>query len=236
MWEQLASAGSAIGPALIDAGAQIIGSRSAARKQRRAVDEANRLLGGYLDQNLSDLSPYRSVGGIGVREMERMLLDNDRFGLDDFEADPGYQFRLSEGEKLLNRNALARGRYFAGSTGKALSNYGQNMASEEFGNAFDRWRAQNNDRWGRASDSAQLGFGATRSGNQDRYAFGSQMSGNIIGRGNAEAGARMAQANAVSDFASTIGNWMQGQNALRRNGSRPRPAYSSAGTDPYAGT
>lgn len=56
----------------------------------------------------------------------------------DFQADPGYGFRLNEGLKSLERSAAARGGLLSGGTGKALQQYGQDMASQEYQNAYNR--------------------------------------------------------------------------------------------------
>jgi hypothetical protein len=53
-------------------------------------------------------------------------------------TDPGYGFRLSEGMRALERSAAARGGLLGGGTGRALTRYGQEMASQEYGNAFNR--------------------------------------------------------------------------------------------------
>lgn len=55
-----------------------------------------------------------------------------------FVASPDYQFRLSEGTKALDRSAAARGLLLSGAQAKALTDYGQNMASTEYGNYFNR--------------------------------------------------------------------------------------------------
>lgn len=56
----------------------------------------------------------------------------------DLEQDRGYQFRLSEGQKLLERTRAGKGGYFSGATGKALTRYGQDYASGEFDKGFGR--------------------------------------------------------------------------------------------------
>jgi hypothetical protein len=61
-----------------------------------------------------------------------------QFRPEDLQLDPGYGFRLSEGIKALERSAAARGGLMSGGTGKALTRYGQEAASQEFGNAFNR--------------------------------------------------------------------------------------------------
>jgi hypothetical protein len=52
--------------------------------------------------------------------------------------DPGYQFRLAEGQKLLERSAASRGDILSGGTAKALQKYGQDYASNEFQNTYNR--------------------------------------------------------------------------------------------------
>ena len=60
------------------------------------------------------------------------------FGANDFQADPGYAFRLSEGQRALERTAAARGGLISGGALKAASRYGQDMGSQEYQNAYAR--------------------------------------------------------------------------------------------------
>ena len=68
--------------------------------------------------------------------------DYTPFGMSQFQADPGYAFRLSEGQKALERSAAARGGLLSGATGKALQRYGQEMGSQEYQNAFNRYQTE----------------------------------------------------------------------------------------------
>ena len=52
--------------------------------------------------------------------------------------DPGYQFRLQQGEQALQQSAAARGDLLTGGTGKAIEQYGQDYASNEYGNVYNR--------------------------------------------------------------------------------------------------
>ena len=56
--------------------------------------------------------------------------------------DPGYQFRLKEGMQGLERSAAARGGLLTGGTLKGIQRYGQDMASQEYQNAFNRYQAE----------------------------------------------------------------------------------------------
>ena len=70
----------------------------------------------------------------------KFLLEKGLISEGGWQTDPGYLFRLSEGQKVLENSAAARGGLLSGQTGKALQQYGQNFASNEFGNIYDRYR------------------------------------------------------------------------------------------------
>ena len=56
----------------------------------------------------------------------------------DFETSPGYQFRLNEGLKGIERFAAAKGMLNSGATLKAMNKFAQDYASGEYGNEFNR--------------------------------------------------------------------------------------------------
>jgi len=91
---------------------------------------------GYKGQNrlmdLLGLSANTGVGGYG--SMAR------NFSMKDFEQDPGYAFRMSEGLKALDRTAASRGGMFSGAALKGATRYGQDMASQEYQNAYNRYQ------------------------------------------------------------------------------------------------
>jgi hypothetical protein len=59
-----------------------------------------------------------------------------------FEADPGYAFRKSEGEKALQAKQLASGNFFSGGALKEATDFNSGLASQEYGNAFNRYMAK----------------------------------------------------------------------------------------------
>jgi len=225
MWPQIIA--SAVG-----AGLQSKAATSAARTQRRAVGEANTLLSGESDRGYGDLSGYRDIGQRGLRSMEE-LLQLGRFGADDFQEDPGYRFRLEEGEKAINRNALARGNYFSGGALKGLQRFNSGLASQEFGNAFDRWRAENNDMFNRAQTATGVGQRAVESGNALRQGYATRMADNIIGGGNATAAARQQRGAAQAGFVNTVGNEFGAmQDRMLQAGGAPVGGPSRVGLPP----
>jgi hypothetical protein len=82
------------------------------------------------------------------------------------DEDPGYQFRLSEGLKAMDRSAAARGTLRTGATIKALSDYGANAASDEYQRAFDRRLQQYREGSGLAKDVYQTNLEAGQWGHE----------------------------------------------------------------------
>ncbi len=127
---------------IIGAGVGAAGSIGAgllsANAVERSADRASDAQLYMFDQLREDQAPYRRAGRRAVTELDKMLLDGDYSG---FEASPGYQFRLDEGTKAMNRSAAAQGLLNSGPQMKALTRYGQDYASNEFNNYTNRLSA-----------------------------------------------------------------------------------------------
>lgn len=89
------------------------------------------------------------------------LLKN--FGMDSYQADPGYQFRLSEGNKALERALASRGQFSSmnPAAAKALQDYGQQSASQEYGAAYDRYNMDQGNIFNRLAAITGIGQNAT---------------------------------------------------------------------------
>lgn len=100
-----------------------------------------------------DLAPYRDAGAPALQRLMQLTgLSGDPksagygslmkdFTLKDFMADPGYQFRKAEGEKAIERGAMARGLNMSSATLKNLMRFNQGLASDEYGAAYGRFEA-----------------------------------------------------------------------------------------------
>jgi hypothetical protein len=122
--------------------------------QSQAAREALALQERMYERQIGLQEPYRQAGLTGQnRLMELMGLGGNTgaagygkyardFGTADFQQDPGYAFRLSEGQKALDRQAAARGGLISGGALKAATRYGQEMGSQEYQNAFNRYQTQ----------------------------------------------------------------------------------------------
>jgi hypothetical protein len=98
--------------------------------------------GAALDAN-GMLSPYMQAGTDATGRLST-LADTMGKGFtasDMVKYDPGYQFRLDQGQRAMQAKAQAMG--VSSGTLKALANYNQNAAAGEYGAAFNRWGAQN---------------------------------------------------------------------------------------------
>lgn len=85
---------------------------------------------------------------------------NRNFTNEDFVKDPGYNFRLQEGEQGINRALAARGSFDSGSALKALARYNQDYGSNEFGNAYNRDAANKQRIFNFLSGEKATGMGA----------------------------------------------------------------------------
>jgi hypothetical protein len=224
-----------VGSSLIGANA----AQEAAKAQADAATQANQLLATQYQQQRADLAPF-TTAGVGAQNKLLTYLglpggtqgaDYGKyakdFGITDFTVDPGYAFRLSEGQKALERSAAARGGLLSGGTGKALTSYGQQMGSQEYQNAFNRYQTN------RANQLAPLftltGSGQASAANQaaaaGNYATGA--AGNLTSAGAANAAGTVGSVNALTGGLNTYLNYANQQDLLAAYNARTAAAKSA---------
>lgn len=136
-----------------------------------ATTQANELLKSQYNTNTANLAPFLQYGTSGVNRLSDLLgLSGNTtaqgygtLGTIDPNAymnDAGYQFRLAEGNKAIERAASAGGALYSPATTKALMQYGQGLASEEYGNAFNRALQSNQTLYNMLSGATGTGFDA----------------------------------------------------------------------------
>jgi hypothetical protein len=159
-----------------------------------------------------------------------------KFGAGDYQADPGYAFRLAEGRKALASTARARGGLVSGQTLKGMQDYAQQSASQEFGNAYNRALtgyntdvARENQLYNRQAALSGIGQTSTNLVGQagQNYAtsaggalgtYGTNVGNLITGAGAAQAAGQVGMANALTGGLGTYLNYSQNNallNALR---------------------
>jgi hypothetical protein len=186
---------------------------SGASAQANAANRAAELSNEQYQQTRQDLAPYRAAGVNALGKLEGMA-DYTPFGMQQFQQDPGYAFRLSEGQKGLDRQAAARGGLISGGALKAAQRYGQEMGSQEYTNAFNRYQTERNARLNPLQSLAGVGQTATNQlgqfGAQNAGAMGNYMTGAAA----AGAAGQMGSANAMASGLGTYLNYNQGNNLL----------------------
>lgn len=200
-----------LGSAIIGGVSQSRAARKASRAQQQAADQATQLQREMFNRQTELAEPFRQAGITSQNEMLRMLgLAGDpasagygavgrSFTAADMEMDPGYQFRLSEGLKSLDRTAAARGGMISGGALKAAGRYGQEFASGEFTNAFNRMRLLQSDRMGALGTLYGAGQTATQQLAQQAGQFGVNAGNSMMESGRARASGYIGQANAISN-------------------------------------
>lgn len=219
----------------ITAGSAVLGfagSKKAAKAQKNAAQQASNTEQQMFEQNRQDMAPWREAGVQGLDALKFGLgLSGDpsssgygdllrNFSMSDFQQDPGYQFRQQQGEQAINRNALARGRYNSGGTLKELQRYNSGLASDEYGNAFNRYQTQQGNRYNRLAGISSVGQTSTQQVNADRSAVGNNVAQNQLAAGNASAAGTIGGINAISSAVGTGLNFYQNQQLL--NQLRPK--------------
>ena len=158
-----------------------------------AADRATALQREQYDQTRADLAPYRTAGTNALAQLTAGTAPGGQFtksfGMSDFEQDPGYGFRMSEGLKALDRTAAARGNLLSGATLKGAQRYGQDLGSQEYQNAFNRYQTNRSNILNPLQSLAGIGQTSTNQG----ISAGSNYATNV---GNLGMGAAANQANA----------------------------------------
>lgn len=190
-------------------------SVEAAKIQAASADKALALQDKQFNKQLELQEPFRATGVTANNRIAELLglpgasgsaagygSLSKPFSVDQFQADPGYQFRMDEGAKALQNGAASRGGLLSGAAQKALLKYGQDYASNEYGKAYDRYNNNNTLMYNRLAGVS--GAGQTAS-NQLTSAAGN----------NANAGSTIlqtagnAQANGITDAANARAQGIQ---------------------------
>lgn len=208
-------AGAVAGSALIGASA----SRSAAKAQAGAAEQATDLQRDQFERQVELQEPWRQAGMTALNKLTPLATEYTPFGMQQFQADPGYAFRLSEGMKALERSAAARGGLLSGATLKGVQRYGQDLASQEYLNAFNRYQAERQARLGPLQSLAGVGQTSAQAIGAAGQTYAGNV-GNLMGQAaQARASGYVGGANALTGALGSYMNYSQGQNLL--NAIRP---------------
>jgi hypothetical protein len=223
---------------VISAGASLIGGAMSSRSARKAADtqsDAARYAADlqykqYQEQQKLQ-APFREAG----LTAQNRLLDylglspgvkgkySGDFGMRDFQADPGYAFRLSEGTRALDRTAAARGGLLSGSTLRGAQRFGQDLASQEYQNAFNRYQVNRSNQLNPLQSLLGSGQSATNVLGTAGQNYATQAGENYMGAANARASGYVGSANALSNAFGGVSNAFTNYNLMN---TLNRPAYT----------
>jgi hypothetical protein len=150
--------------------------------------------------------------------------------------DPSYAFRMSEGMKALERSAAARGGLLSGATMKGIQRYGQDLASTEYQNAFNRYQTQRTNTLNPYASLAGVAQSSANTLGQQAGAYGVN-AGNIALAGGANASnAQLALGNIRGQQFSNAANALgQGYDFYKRGGFDGFFSGGDAGPELLAG-
>lgn len=211
-----------IGGALLSSSA----ASKAAKGQAAAADRSSEIQREIFDKQTELQAPFRAGGLTAQNRLMTLLgltptttdgasglnIDPNSpdygkyardFNMSDYQADPGYAFRLKEGMKALDAQAAARGGLISGAALKAANRYGQDYASNEYSNAFNRYQTNRSNQLQPLQSLMGVGQTATNATGNAAGAYGAAAGSNALAAGNAMASGAVGSANA---FNSALGN------------------------------
>lgn len=223
------------------AGAAEAAASQSADVQREALAQQRQMF----ERQIGLQEPWRQAGVNALAQMQaaRGGMPAAFTGQVDLTQDPGYAFRLSEGMKALERSAAARGGLLSGGTLKGIQRYGQDLASQEYQNAYNRALTQYNAAMQREATgynrlAALAGIGQTATGQQTAALTGmggaiGQTAANLgnlyMGAGQAAGQARasgyLGTANTLTGALGTGLNYLQAQEMMNRFGPQQTGTY-----------
>jgi hypothetical protein len=183
-----------------------------------------------------DQAPYREAGYTALKDIESLKpMFTAQFGPEQFEQylDPSIDFRRRLGEQTTARMLNVGGGAISGNTLRGLEEFGQNLASTEYANAFNRAQTEPTNIFNRLQAIAGLGQNAVNTGVQAQQAYGNQASNIMTGQAAAQAAGQVGAANAYSGALGTAGNMMYLNSLMNRPmtvtapvGGTPNSAYA----------
>ena len=190
-------------------------AKEAARMQQAGIDAATAEQRRQYDVTREDYAPYREIGTTALKDItERMPFFTSQFGDEQMAQylDPSMEFRRKIGEQTTARALNVGGGFLSGNTLRGLTDYGQGLASTEYGNSFNRFQTDRGNIYNTLGNIAGLGMGATNQGAQYGQAAAQNIGTLAVGGAQAQASGTIGQAQAwqnslgqVSDLATLYG-------------------------------
>lgn len=185
-------------------------SKKAAKTQAAAADNASAIQQAQYEQTREDLSPYTNAGTTALSQLMGKMGENGYFNQtytgQDIYDDPSYKFRLQQGLDSVQSGAAGQGGLLSGATQKALSDYGQQSASQEYSNAYNRFNADQTNQYNRLSNLVGIGQNAAATTGNAGAQTAQAVANNTMQGANASAAGQVGSANALSNMIGGLGS------------------------------
>ena len=207
-------------------GSAIIGAYSAnkaAQTQADAMQQSAAMQKQMFDVQNEQQKLYREAGYSALSDISNMKpYLTHQFGQEDFQAgiDPSYNFRLQQGNLATSNLLNSSGGLVGGNALQGLTNYGQNAASQEYGNAFNRYQTQRSNIYNNLASIAGLGQTSLGQTGQLSGQTAAGVGSAITGAGSAIGAGQIAAGNALSSGMQTYGNQQYLSNLLAPQNSQ----------------
>ena len=194
----------------------------AAKTQAASADRASQIQQENFKQTRKDLMPYKQAGDTSLSQlMGQMTPDgyfNQTYTGQDIYSDPSYQFRLQQGQDAIQSSAAAKGGLLTGATLKALQNYGQESASQEYSNAYNRFNADQTNRYNRLSNLVGIGQNAAAQVGNAGAQTAQAVANNTMAGANSIAAGQVASANNWANTANNLGSMATSYAMMKNSG------------------
>jgi len=204
----IAAAAGGIGSILAghaQAGAAKSAAQLSYQAQQNALAEQQR----EFNINQGNLAPWIQAGQGALGQLQNLAPFQAPTNVTEAN-DPGYQFRLQQGMQALQNSAAARGGLLSGNTGQALVNYGQNYASNEYQNVYNRALTGYQTNYGRLAQLAGFGQSAVGTAGQLGQAAAQNIGNLYLGGAAQQGGALMAAGGATASGYAGLANAISG--------------------------
>jgi hypothetical protein len=213
-------------------------SKSAAKTQAASADRAAELQNQQFLQSREDQLPFLEAGYKGQNKLLDLLgLSANtgaqgygsmakNFGMSDFQADPGYGFHMSEGVKALDRSAASRGGLLSGATLKGAQRFGQDLGSQEYQNAYNRYQTNRANILNPLQSLTGQGQTTANTLGTAGQTYATNAGNAYMNAGNARASGYVGSANAWSNALGGAANMYQQNQLMDR-------IFPSASASPY---
>ena len=232
-------AGATIGAvgSYLGASSQADAAESAAQSSQDASMYATDLQRQMYEEDVARQQPWLQAGENALAQLTAGTAAGGQymqpFGMEQFQADPGYDFRMSEGVNALDRSAASRGMLLSGAQLKGVQEYGQN--------AYNRYNTDIGNQYNRLASLAGVGQTATgalqQAGSQYSSNVGNLAMQNAATQGNAALATGQANASMYQGIGNTLGQAAQSYwGAPTSSTIAPASSYNAMSTAPTWGT